>query len=58
MMQVPDQKFEYDLLLVDKLPNFTFIPKTFEIIKRLILKATFGENLKSLILKFLLLKFI
>ena len=47
-MQVPDQTFKYAVLIGEKLPNFTYLPKSFEIIQRLILKATFVENNKEL----------
>ena len=48
MMQVPDQDFKYAILVGEKLPNFTFLPKSFEIIQRMILKASFVENLEEL----------
>ncbi len=47
-MKVPGTKFEYSILIGEKLPNFTFVPSSFEIIQRLILKAAFVNSLEDL----------
>ena len=47
-MKVSGTKFEYLVLIGEKLPNFTFVPSSFEIIQRLILKAAFVNSLEDL----------
>jgi len=47
-MKVPGTKYEYNILIGEKLPSFTFVPQSFEIIARLILKAAFVEGLEDL----------
>jgi len=47
-LKVPGTKYEYNILIGEKLPSFTFVPQSFEIIARLILKAAFVEGLEDL----------
>jgi len=47
-MKIPNSKYEYNILIGEKLPMFTFVPQSFEIIAKLILKAAFVNGLEDL----------
>lgn len=47
-LKVPNAGHEYNILVGEKLPMFTFVPKSLEVLHRLILKAAFVESIQEL----------
>ena len=47
-MNVAGTDFNYNILIGKRLPNFTYVPNSFEIIHRLILKACFVTHIDEL----------
>ena len=47
-MKIPGTNYDYNILLGEHLPAFSFTPQNFEVIARLILKAADVEGLEDL----------
>lgn len=46
-LQVPNSKHQYLLFIDEKLPSFTYMPRSFEIFHRLILRAAMAISLEE-----------